>query len=273
VGTGLLWDWRTGPSNSSERAHTLDMLNGLPLQALVTGDAGFFGYEFARTVLASGRHLLLRVGANVRLLKKLGCVRESNGTVYVWPDSAAKRQQRPLVFRLIIAQGPTHPIYLITSLRNPKTLSDRQVFEIYKQRWGIELFYRHLKHTFQRRKLRSAKAEHCQVEIQWALLGLWGIGLALLAKLGRRQIPLRRGSMAGALRLVRRLIRDYLNPIPHGSTLNSRLCAALIDPYQRKNKESRDYPRKKKHEIIGIPTIETATPSQIALAGGAVRDF
>ena len=79
VGTGLPWDWRTGPSDSSERDHLRQMIEALPAGALVTADAGFVGYETWKAILDSGRHLLIRVGANVRLLRKLGYVKESDG--------------------------------------------------------------------------------------------------------------------------------------------------------------------------------------------------
>ena len=43
VGTGLPWDWRLGPSDSSERDHLKQMIAALPAHALVTADAGFVG--------------------------------------------------------------------------------------------------------------------------------------------------------------------------------------------------------------------------------------
>ena len=41
VGTGLPWDWRTGPSDSSEREHLGQMIESLPKGALIAADAGF----------------------------------------------------------------------------------------------------------------------------------------------------------------------------------------------------------------------------------------
>jgi hypothetical protein len=72
VGSGLPWDYRTGPSDSSERRHLLEMLPSLPGKSLLTADAGFVGYEFCQEVLKAGHDLLLRVGGNIRLLRKLG---------------------------------------------------------------------------------------------------------------------------------------------------------------------------------------------------------
>ena len=72
VGTGLPWTWRTGPSDSSERAHLEEMLGELPKSSLITADAGFVGYDFWTRVLQANHHFVIRVGGNVRLLKKLG---------------------------------------------------------------------------------------------------------------------------------------------------------------------------------------------------------
>lgn len=136
------------------------MLAELPEQALVVGDAGFVGYDYLQAVLASGRQVLVRVGSNVRLLRQLGWAKEGGNAVHFWP---ARGQQYgpPVVLRLIVARGGKHPVYLVTSVLR-SALTDAQVVEIYRRRWGIELCFRHLKQTFQRRKLRSASAAHAR---------------------------------------------------------------------------------------------------------------
>jgi hypothetical protein len=263
VGTGLPWDWRIGPADSSERAHLLEMLSALPEGSLVAADAGFAGYEYTRAVLDSGRHLLLRVGSHVRLLKNLGYARESANTVYLWPQREAKRRQPPLVLRLVVAHDGKHPVYLVTSLVSKRQLTDRQVVELYARRWGVELFYRHLKQTFQRRKLRSARAENARLEMEWSLTGLWAMALYALPVLQARGIPPQRLSVAGTLRGFRRLLRDYLHPIEQGCRLRDRIRLAVIDEYERKNKTSRGYPRKKQERPPRAPIITKASTTQI----------
>src|SRR5262249_48723178 len=154
AGTGLPWDWRTGPSGSSERQHLMQMIAALPADALVTADAGFVGYEYWKALRDSGRGSLIRVGANVRLLKGLGYARERDGLVPLWPAGGAARRQPPLVLRLVVARGPRHPVYLVTSVLDAEALPDPQVIALYRLRWGVELFYRQFKQTFGRRKLR-----------------------------------------------------------------------------------------------------------------------
>jgi hypothetical protein len=266
AGTGLPWDWRTGPADSSERAHLLEMLPGLPEGALVAADAGFVGYQYAKAVIDGGRELLVRVGANVRLLRKLGCVRESAGTVYLWPDQQAKKDQPPLVLRLVIAHNGKHPIYLVTSVLFKSQLSDSQVIELYARRWGIEVFYRHLKQTFGRRKLRSTSADNARIEIEWSLAGLWAMALYALVETNKQGIPPRRLSIAQMLRAFRRMLRDYRHPRQCGHRLRDLLRNAVVDSYIRNSKTSRDYPRKKQESPPGVPKIATATKRQMQRA-------
>jgi hypothetical protein len=262
VGCGLPWGWSTGPSDSSERAHLQAMLSTLPPHALLVADAGFVGYEFWQTILSSGRHLLVRVGSNVRLLQKLGYARERAGTVYLWPDAVAKKRLAPLVLRLIVLRTKGRKMHLVTNILNPKQLSDAQAAEIYRRRWGIELFYRHCKQTFERGKLRSLNPDNALVELEWSLLGWWAMGLHSHYHLTQRGVPPDRVSFAGVLRAYRRPMREYKSVPETGQRLTDLLNRALIDPYVRKNKASHDYPRKKQEQPPGAPVIFPATRKQ-----------
>lgn len=266
VGTGLPWDWRLGPSDSSERDHLKQMIEELPAEALITADAGFVGYETWKAILDSGRHFLIRVGSNVKLLRKLGYAKESGGLVYLWPDRAAARKQPPLVLRLVVAQGGRHPVYLVTSVLDETRLSDAQVVEIYSLRWGVELFYRHFKQTFERRKLRSHRASNAELEATWSLLGLWAMLLHAQVQFRDQGVPAKRISVAGVLRAYRGSLKEYKSHPDPGESLSEMVAKAVIDGYERTNKSSREYPRKKKAKAIGAPKIEDATKEQIKAA-------
>lgn len=262
VGTGLPWDWRIGPSNSSERDHLRQMIDDLPAGALVTADAGFAGYEYWKALLDGGRNFVIRVGANITLLKQLGYARESAQTVYLWPNKAASRRQPPLTLRLVVVHNGRHPVYLVTNLP-PSRLSDKQVCEIYKARWGVEVFYRSFKQTFQRHKLRSHAAENVPVELQWSLAGLWAACLFGKQHLHSSGGEPSRLSVANVLRALRTPLREYKSRPDAGEDLWSLLDVAVIDDYIRTNKTSRDYPRKRQKEPpAGKPKLYTATRSQ-----------
>src|SRR5262245_11397483 len=132
----------------------------------------------------------------------------------------------------------------------------------------IEVFFRTFKQTFGCRKLRSRAARKAQLELEWSLLGLWGIGL-----LGRREWSesgqlSARLSPAAALHAFQRTLREYrVRPDTVAETLWTQLRRARLDDYQRRApKASRAYPYKKRHPLIGIPQITLATEQQIAQA-------
>lgn len=265
-GTGLPWDWRLGPSDSSERKHWLEMLADLTSPTLFLGDAGFVGYEYAKAVTAAGHHVIIRVGSNVTLFKQLGYSTEREGTVYLWPNKAAKRHQSPLVFRLVVCHNGKHPVYLITSILSTRKFSDAKVLAAYRRRWGIELFYRHLKHTFGMHKLRSRSSAAAYVEMTWSFLGLWCMALHGLKQLHDQGISPHRLSFAKLIRAFQRMMRDYAHPSEKRCRLCDLLLEAVIDNYQRGDRTSRDYPRKKKEKPPGPPKIRKATKQEIQIA-------
>jgi hypothetical protein len=266
IGTGLPWNWRKGPADSSERTHLLEMLESLPAQSLVVADAGFAGYEYWKAILDSGRQFLIRVGSNVTLLKQLGCVRESEQTVYLWPDNFAKKNNPPLILRMIVIHNGRHPVYLVTSVRSKSRLSDEQLIDIYRSRWGIEVFYRHFKQTFNRRKLRSDSPANASLELEWSLLGLWAMALYTLIEAYRVGTPAKKVSTAQMLRAFCRTMRDYQHPYEREESLCRQLRKCIIDSYHRKNKTSRNYPRKKKEKPPGSPVINLASTLQVESA-------
>ncbi len=267
VGSGMPWDWRSGPSDSSEREHLREMLGALPKSSLITADAGFIGYEFWKAILDAGLPFVIRVGANVRLLKQLGYARQHAHTVYLWPDAAAKKKQPPLVLRLIVINDGKHPVYLVTNLTKSQ-LSDQQAATIYGSRWGIELFFRTFKQTFGCRKLRSRSADNAKLELDWSLLALWCVSLLGTRELVQSGEDPARLSPAAAIRALQTTLREWrVGPETRAENLRSQLQLALLDDYERtSSKTSRDFPRKKKRKRIDRPKISLASKQQIKAA-------
>jgi hypothetical protein len=100
MGLRLPWDWRLGPSNASERAHVMEMIEKgkFPNKTLFCGDAGFVGYPLWACLLKRG-DFLVRVGANVSLLRAQVhyTIEKVGKDIYVlcWPERAMQDQQPP----------------------------------------------------------------------------------------------------------------------------------------------------------------------------------
>lgn len=264
LGVALPWDWRIDPADASERDHLRQMLADTPADTLFVADAGFTGYELLRAITTSHRHLLLRVGRNVKLLRGLGYQAVvDHQTVYLWPVHAQRDRHPPLVLRLIKIRGKQgRCMYLLTSVLDRAALSDQQAAVIYRLRWGVELCYRALKQTLQSRKLRSHAPPSALFEMHGLLLGLTLLGLLTVSVIMAKGGDPLRWSLAAALRLVRQAIRRPDGPM----TWPAQLAAAIQDSYPRRRKVRVLWPRKKHADPPpGRPQIRRATPAEISL--------
>jgi hypothetical protein len=263
IGLGIPWCWKLGPSNASERQHVMDMIRSghFPKNTLFVGDAGFVGYEFWKLIIGEGHNFLVRVGANVRLLENLGFyTKQKKGIVYCWPNAAMNKKLPPLVLRLVKCRIGRKQVYLLTSVLDEGKLSLKEIQRLYRQRWGVELEFRALKQTFERRKLRSRKSERALTEMEWSIFGMAVIELFAL----RKQLPTKRAdphklSFAKSLRAVRQSLKDLVRP-SDGSDLTTLLRAAVADNYERTgSKMARYQPNKKDKPSCGSPKVSRAT--------------
>jgi len=262
VGTGLPWCWRAGNASASERSHLLQMLEKLPEEALLLLDAGYVGHSLLRAIMNSERSFILRVGANIELLTRLGWdYRESwNGIVSLWPKHARERGAAPLTLRLVtIFDRKGRRMDLLTNVLAKSRLSDAAVSRMYRKRWGVEVLYRSIKQTMQLRKALSWSPESSEQELHWGMMGVWMLGLMAL-----REQPQAAGeasecrwSAAETLRVIRRVIRGSLG---RGKPLSMRLSRAVLDGYCRHGpKRAREPVNKKREKPPGIPRQRRAT--------------
>jgi hypothetical protein len=265
--TGVVWEFTCGPACSSEREHLRQMLPVLPRQALLIADAGFTGYELLSAILQSGGDLLIRVGANVRLLRQLGyAVEEHDQTVYLWPQDQRETQPPLVLRRIILADGRNRRMHLLTSVLEPSRLSDQQAAEFYRLRWGLELYYRTLKQTMQHRKLCGGSPATAQLELRGAMLGLWLLCLLGAGTLIRAAKDPRRLSAAGLLRIIRAALENPNRRFGR-SGLERAIVHACIDGYRRTaSKKARHWPHKKRPKPVGEPEARTATIEEVQLA-------
>lgn len=258
MGTGLPWGWRIGKACASERDHLRQMKHLLPPMALLVADAGFAGYDLLCELHRRGVSFLLRVGGNVHLLEDLAPIVQRRGDlVYLWPATARRRGNPPLVLRLIVVKTRGGFVYLVTNVLKTTRLPRRDAAMFYRMRWGVEVFHRAVKQTLERRKMRSQAPLQARLELASTIIGITLLGLMSVGQIIRRRIDPLRWSPAASLRTVR------LALLPGNWTLrrlNSCLGRALKDNYQRRrSKAARDWPHKKNDPPPGPPRLRAAT--------------
>jgi hypothetical protein len=261
LGTGLPWDWTIGAGTEAERGHLRRMLAHLPAGSLIVADAGFVGYELLQTLRKAEHNFLIRVGSNVTLLTDLGLTPEPRERVWLWPGN--QRRHPPLKLRLIrLAQSDGSAMCLLTNVFDETRLSQAVASDLYRQRWGAELFYRGLKQTLEQRKLRSASPELAKLELFWGVMALTLLGLMTVEGLTPIGAGPRQASLAEGLRIVRHATRTSARWRRRGD-LRVLLQTAVRDRYPRRSsKKARDWPHKKRDKRAGTPPLRVATPCE-----------
>lgn len=261
LSSGLPLQWTTSASNGSERKNAAQMLDDLPRNARLIGDAEYVGYPLWSKIHNSGRSFFVRVGSNLTLLKQLGEHRVEDGYVSYWPDEVMRAKDPPLVLRLIQIHDGKRAIYLVT---NELDLDDETAGVLYSGRWGIEVFFRTVKQTCERAKLHCHRPANVLTELNWTLLGIWYAlfaGKQALREEDRAPQEISPVKVLKAFSKVVELIAKAAEPV---SLFQNELAnAVLADESERTSrKKSRNYPRKKKHRRCGAPNVELATAEQ-----------
>jgi hypothetical protein len=265
VGTALPFDLRLGKGTDSERRHLLDMLGGLPEKTLLVADAGFVSYELGVLLTEAKCRFVMRIGANKTLIENLQEDETRENIVCLWPEK--DQANPPLKLRRICFRSTGGlPVVLVTNILDEDVLSDEEAQELYRSRWGIEVYFRHLKQTWDFKTLLSRTPQTAFNEHRWRVLSFWTLQTIMVRhQIAGGQNP-RRFSPAS----VRREIRDVLQLMQQGRSgpsLAKRSVSSQIDTYQRKGqKTTRAWARKKNDQPPKPPKTRTATAKEIQKA-------
>jgi hypothetical protein len=267
MGTEVLWDWCVGPADASERRHLRMLLRRLPPGSLIVADAGFVGYDLIRAVLRAGHHLLVRAGANVRLLTLPGArIEVQSGSVYLWPTT--RRPCPALQLRLMWVRdrdqrGRGRRMALLTTVLDPTALSCTAARTLYRMRWGVEVFYRHYKRTLDHWKLRSRTPKMAELELTWGLCGMLLLQVMTAAILHGSGILATQVSFSQTLRVMRRAFTAILRRVVWRG-FERAVRNALRDTYCRHGpKQARYGPRKKRCKPPGLPKLRRLTDTEL----------
>lgn len=267
MGLGVPWCWKLGPSSSSERHHVMELLESAHFlkNTLFVADAGFVGYDLWSAIRGKGHHFLVRVGGNVRLLTGLGYqIEKKQGYVYCWPSAMMKKKLPPLKLRLVKCVVGKKKMSLLTSVLDQDQLTDQEIAQLYQDRWGIELEFRCLKQTFERRKLRSRNCDRALVEMDWSIFGMAVLELlALKEQLQQRNADPMKLSFAQVLDGVRAALKNLGRRMTNRPDIRTVLRSAIVDSYARKASKAARYKfTRKTKPSCGHPIVLTADSKQ-----------
>ena len=295
----LPWSWRLGPSNSSERGHVMELLERetFPEDTLFCGDAGFVGYDFWKAILAAGGNFLVRVGGNVNLLidscianarlkgvppgnraspwvigyarvnsEKADIKRLGGGIVLCWPKGKMNSGAKPLRLRLVKVKIGKTMMWMLTSVLDRKRLPNKKIIKYYKMRWGVEVEFRGLKQTIDKRNLRCRNSNRVYVELDWSIRAMAFAELIAL----REQIPndnasqsqsekhydTKDRSLANTVRAVRKCMRNLNEYADPSGNLLCQLSGALVQKYNNyTDKKARYRPKNPDKKPLGEPKV------------------
>jgi len=261
LGLGVLWSWRLGTGNASEREHLRLLLDTLPRGALLVADAGYVGYHLMACLQAAGLAYLLRLSSCAPLyVPDKSTVKNREGLVYYWPQEMQKQDLPPLPVRLWRLRGERGDIWLITNVLDEERLPRRTAGKFYRWRWRNEGLFRTYKRTLGKVKLRSRTVVQVHREAEGSLLATQ----LLLAQGALTQPATASGKIVPAsprkiLLEIRTEIRNitgmYLGP-RQANTYAERLAQAhWRERQQRSRKIRRRWPGRQDHKPPRPPTI------------------
>jgi hypothetical protein len=236
-----------------------------PKNTLFCGDAGFIGYPIWSSIINADGDFLVRVGANVQLLSKHADVKkQGDGMVLCWPKGRMNSGDPPLRLRLVKVKVGKTDMWLLSSVLDRKQLPKKQIVRFYKMRWGIEVEFRGLKQTIDKRKLRCRNSKRLLVELDWSIRGM---AIAQLIAT-REQVSATRTqkskgtydpqdrSLAKTMRALRKCLKNLNKTCNAGDGLLEQLAKALVQRYNNKtDKRARYRPKNPHKKPLGEPEV------------------
>jgi hypothetical protein len=197
----------------NERVAARDAIATLPVGALVLFDLGYFGFAWFDDLEEAGYAYVSRVRAKtsyetIQVLAEHGTTRDS----LIWLGAhRADRARHPVRLIEFTVKGTVRRY--LTNVRDPATLSIRQVADLYALRWTIERAFNLIKTDLKLSVLWSSKQAVCHHQI-WAILLIAQLILAARAEVARRaDCPLTWVSVPLLVQYLPQYARTYDDPI------------------------------------------------------------
>ena len=170
---------------------------------------------------------------------------------------------KPLRLRLVIVKIGKTTMWMLTSVLSRKRLSKKQIVRYYKMRWGVEVEYRGLKQTLDKRNLRCRDSRRAYAELDWSIRAMaFAELLALREQIGNKKVrppddyDTRHRSLANTMRAIRKCMRQLHKYATIDDDLLDQLSLAQVKKYNNTtDKKARYRPKNPDKKPLGEPTI------------------
>lgn len=271
VGTHVLWRTLTKPCRRSEVSMAAYLLGFLQPDMLLLWDRNFLSYRRVQQVRQRRAQLLARIKGNLVFHPCRRCA-DGSYLAKLYPSWRHRdRDADGIVVRIIeyTLDDPGRPgtgqkHRLLTTLLDAHRHPAKRLIELYHERWEEELAVGEVK-TYQRQRpvLRSETPAGVVQEIAGLLLAHYVIRVLMSEAAQRQQLPPRRLSFTGALKVLRcrlpecprsrhglqRWYDDVLAEIaeevlpPRRARLNPRVIKRKMSHWRKKRPDQRRYPQ------------------------------
>ena len=128
-------------------------------------DLGYFSYEFFDWLMGKGIYFVSRIKDNTRykIIKKLG------RNEWLVRLGITAKGQKPIVARLVRVKEKKKWYYYITNLMDRKRIGLKEIRQLYRLRWRIEIFFKELKEVLNIKKIFFYNANGLKSQIYVAL--------------------------------------------------------------------------------------------------------
>lgn len=200
----------------SEQALLERVLEGMPEEALLVGDANFGIFSVAHAAEQSAHPVVLRLTTVRAMRLNGGELRDGIDREIVWKPTREDRRTDPelasdarvtgrLIVREVSPSNGEKPFLLALFTTLPESVEE-EIVPLYGKRWSIEVDLRHLKHSLGLEEMTCTSEEMVAKEIEVAMLGYNLVRAVMCATAWKQQLEPR----AFSFKQVQTILRAFL---------------------------------------------------------------
>ncbi len=255
LSTGTFEDFRFEHYKTAERSIAQRHMCSNQVRTLYLNDAGYNGMAFIAVCLETSHETLMQL-KNCELVKRFLKTKKRSAVIEVeltrshlsnYPDHQHLLGTRIKV-RLIRTRGTSKlkSQVLITTLCDEKLFTWQELTKLYRQRYSVELAFRHLKTTIGIEKIRKQKLQRIE-QLLFAAIVVYNLSAALRNRIRRPcLLPPKAGIKLHCFTLCIELVHVFLQSAlrpRHGIRKRMDLCLRAIKSCQFVYKPWRAEPR------------------------------